>query len=129
MDRLRILFVDDEEELVSAVVERLEIRGLEASGAANGADALHKLDQQRFDVVVVDVRMPEMSGLVVLQRVRQLHPTIKVILLTGHGSTQDAEEGLRLGAFAYLQKPVDIEHLVDLIRKAADEPDRGACRG
>ncbi len=129
MGRLRVLFVDDEEELVSAVVERLEIRDIEACGATNGVEALQKLGDQEFDVVVVDVRMPGLGGLAVLRRIKDSHPGLEVILLTGHGSTEDVKEGLRLGAFAYLQKPVDIEHLVDLIRKATDEGGRGDHRG
>ena len=129
MGRLRVLFVDDEEELVSAVVERLEIRDIEACGATNGVEALQKLDDQEFDVVVVDVRMPGLGGLAVLRRIKDSHPRLEVVLLTGHGSTEDVEEGLRLGAFAYLQKPVDIEHLVDLIHRATDEGGRGDHRG
>lgn len=115
MDRLRVLFVDDEQELVSAVVERLEIRNIDACGATSGVEALQKLDAQEFDVVILDVRMPGLGGLDMLRRIRHVYPGLDVVLLSGHGSTEDVEEGLRLGALAYLQKPVDIEHLVDLI--------------
>ena len=129
MDRLRVLFVDDEEELVSAVVERLGIRDIEACGATNGIEALEELDKQEFNVVVLDVRMPGLGGLDTLRRIKHLHPGLVVVLLSGHGSTEDVEEGIRLGAFAYLQKPVDIEHLVDLIRRATHEGGRGGHRG
>lgn len=121
MDRPRVLFVDDEEELVSAVVERLEIRDIATCGATSGVEALQKLDEKEFDVVVLDVRMPGLGGLETLRRIRHVYPSVAVMLLSGHGSTEDVQEGLRIGAFAYLQKPVDIEHLVDLIRKATQE--------
>ena len=113
------MFVDDEEELVSAVVERLRIRDIEAQGAIGGLEALRKLETDDFDVVVLDVRMPGLSGLAVLRQLVGARPGPEVILLSGHGSSEDAEEGLRLGAFDYLQKPVDIELLVGLMRKAA----------
>jgi len=126
MDRLRVLFVDDEQELVSAVVERLEIRDIDACGAASGVEALQKLNQQSYDVAILDVRMPGLSGLETLRRVKYEHPEIAVILLSGHGSTEDVDRGLQLGACAYLQKPVNIDHLVDLIRKATQEGSTGS---
>jgi len=129
MDRLRVLFVDDEDELVSAVVERLEIRDIEAYGATNGVAALQKLEELEFNVAILDVRMPELGGLATLRRIKHLYPKLEVILLSGHGSTEDVEEGLRLGALAYLQKPVDIEDLVELIRKAARDGSGGGHCG
>jgi two-component system, OmpR family, response regulator CpxR len=119
MDPVRVLFVDDEEELVTAVVERLQLRGIRASGATSGSDALKKVEENGFEVLVLDVRMPGMGGFDVIRKIKHEHPDIEVVLLSGHGSTEDVDEGLRLGAFDYLQKPVDIEHLVDIIRRAA----------
>jgi len=124
MDRPRVLFVDDEEELVSAVVERLDIRDIDAYGATNGVEALQRLDAQEFSLVVLDVRMPGLGGLDTLRRIKQMYPDLQVVLLSGHGSTEDVQEGLRLGALAYLQKPVDIEQLVDLIRSGTSEGGR-----
>ncbi len=128
MGGLRVLFVDDEEELVSAVVERLELRDIEAFGATSGVEALQQLDKQEFDVVVMDVRMPGLGGLDTLRRIGRVHPQLQVVLLSGHGSTENVEEGLRLGAFAYLEKPVDIEHLLDVIRNAAENGGHGGHR-
>ena len=128
MGGLRVLFVDDEEELVSAVVERLELRDIEASGATSGVEALQQLEKQEFDVVVMDVRMPGLGGLDTLRRIGRVYPQLQVVLLSGHGSTENVEEGLRLGAFAYLEKPVDIEHLLDVIRNAAENGGRGGDR-
>jgi DNA-binding NtrC family response regulator len=119
MDPVRVLFVDDEEELVAAVVERLQLRGIRASGATSGSDALKKVEENGFEVLVLDVRMPGMGGFDVIRKIKHKHPDIEVVLLSGHGSTEDVDEGLRLGAFDYLQKPVDIGHLVDIIHRAA----------
>jgi CheY-like chemotaxis protein len=119
MAALRVLFVDDEEELVSTVVERLGLRGIEATGATSGQQALARAAAQPFDVVVLDVRMPGLGGLDVIQRLKQSHPELEVILLSGHGAKEDVEVGLRLGAFDYLQKPVDLEDLIEILKRAA----------
>ncbi len=119
MDKLRVLFVDDEVELVSAVVERLQLRGFEAQGANSGDEALALAGEHAFDVAVLDVRMQGLDGFEVLRRLKLVTPRPAVVLLSGHGSTDDVEEGLRLGAFDYLQKPVDIEHLVEIIHAAS----------
>jgi DNA-binding response OmpR family regulator len=119
MDRLRVLFVDDEEELVDTVVERLNFRGIEAQGALNGTDALRLIEEQDFDVVVLDVKMPGLSGFDVLRTIKQRHPNLTVVFLTGHGAEEDAMEGLRMGAFDYLMKPINIDALVNILHKAA----------
>ena len=116
---MKVLFVDDEEELVSALVERLGIRGIDAHGAATGSDALELIENGSFDVVVADVKMPGLGGLDVVRIAREKHPDLKIILLSGHGSHEDAEEGARLGAFDYVQKPIDIEVLIEILHKAA----------
>lgn len=118
MPGLRVLFVDDEEELVSAVIERLELRGIEATGCLSGHEALERLATERFDVVVLDVKMPGLGGLDVVRRINEKHPGLRVILLTGHSSVEDAEVGLQLGAIAYLQKPVDLDALLATVRAA-----------
>lgn len=124
MDTLRVLFVDDEHELVSAVVERLELRGIRADGETGGAAALEKIERAVYDVVALDVRMPGVGGLDVVRRLREQRPALKVVLLTGHGSLEDAAEGERLGVFAYLQKPIDIDDFVSILRRAAGEAGR-----
>ncbi len=119
MAALRVLFVDDEEELVATVVERLDLRGIEATGALSGEEALTRIAVQPFDVVVVDVRMPGMGGLDVIRRLKHTHPELAVVLLSGHGAKEDVEVGLRLGAFDYLQKPVDLQDLLEVLGRAA----------
>jgi len=124
MDHLRLMFVDDEEELVSALVERLELRGIDAIGVTSGDEALEHLREQPFDVVIVDVKMPGIGGLEVLRTISRRYADVKVILMTGHGSAEDSEIGRRLGAVAYLQKPVDLEDLLATIDQATDSKER-----
>ncbi len=119
MEPLRVLFVDDEEELVGTVVERLGLRGIAATGALSGQEALDRVGAQPFDVVVLDVRMPGLGGLDVIRRLKHSHPGLAVVLLSGHGAKEDVEVGLRLGAFDYLQKPVDLADLIEILRRAA----------
>jgi DNA-binding NtrC family response regulator len=118
MDHLKLLFVDDEEELVSTVVERLELRGIDAVGVTSGDEALHRLRDGAFQVVIIDVKMPGIGGIEVLRTINRRSPDVKVILMTGHGSAEDSEIGRRLGAVAYLQKPVDLEDLLATIEQA-----------
>ena len=118
---MRVLIVDDEEELVLTVVERLQLRGVEASGVTSGAGALEKLDSTSFDVVLLDVKMPGMGGLELLQKIRRKWPLQRVVLLTGHGSAELAPEGIDLGALAYLMKPVHLGELLRILRESVQE--------
>jgi DNA-binding NtrC family response regulator len=124
----RVLIVDDEEELVNALVERLNLRGFEAQGLTSGAEALVYLEGESVDVVLLDVKMPGLGGLEVIEKIKQRRPGLEVILLTGHGSAQDAQEGMKLGAFDYLMKPVKIDALVRSLL-AATARDAGASEG
>lgn len=117
MEPTRVLFVDDEHDLVSAVVERLEIRGFAAEGVTTGSEALERIESEPFDVVVADVKMPGLDGLQLARILGQRHPKIRIILLSGHGSSEDVEEGRRLGVVDYLQKPIEIETLVELLSR------------
>ena len=117
----RVLLVDDEEEFVSALSERLRLRGIEADSALNGEEALARLVEKEFEVVILDVMMPGLGGLEVLRQIKTTHPNTQVILLTGHGSTREGIEGMRLGAFDYLIKPVDIEEMLEKMKEAASK--------
>jgi two-component system OmpR family response regulator len=118
MDTLRVLIVDDEEELVSALVERLQLRGFDARGVTTGAEALADLETNACDVVVLDVKMPGLGGLEVIKRIKRERPELEVVLLTGHGSSGSVEEGMEAGAFEYLMKPVKIDDLARILRSA-----------
>jgi DNA-binding NtrC family response regulator len=115
---LKVLLVDDEEDFVRTMADRMEMRELGSEVALNGEQALQMLEDDIPDVMVLDLRMPGIDGMEVLQRVRKAYPQVEVIILTGHGSDQEEDEARRLGAFAYLRKPVDIEDLMDTVRRA-----------
>jgi DNA-binding NtrC family response regulator len=119
MDPLRVLIVDDEEELVSALVERLNLRGFQARGVTTGMAALEYLQDESCDVVLLDVKMPGLGGLEVIRRIKDMKPRLQVVLLTGHGSVETVEEGMSLGAFDYLMKPVKIDSLTRVLEAAA----------
>lgn len=125
MKKPRILIVDDEFELVSALEERLNLRGFKARGVTTGTDALVSLEEWRCDVVLLDVKMPGLGGLELMEKIKEDYPHLEVVLLTGHGSTQDADSGMSLGAFDYLQKPVQIIELAKILLAAASRVGRG----
>jgi DNA-binding NtrC family response regulator len=85
----------------------------------NGEEALARLVAKDFEVVILDVMMPGLGGLEVLRQIKATHPNTQVILLTGHGSTREGIEGMRLGAFDYLIKPVDLEDMLEKMKAAA----------
>jgi two-component system OmpR family response regulator len=120
MKKLAVLLVDDKEEFVLALSERLKLHGMEVDLATKGEDALAMLQEKRPDVVVLDVMMPGMGGLEILRRIKKAHPDVQVILLTGHGSTKDGIEGMRLGALDYLMKPANTEELIAKMEACTD---------
>ncbi len=119
MEPLRVLIVDDEEELVSAMAQRLAFRGFHVAAATSGAEALTHLREGDFGVLLLDVRMPGTGGLKLMAQIKGQYPDLPVILFTGHGSAADAERGVQEGAFDYLMKPIDIDQLVEKIYSAA----------
>lgn len=118
MSKIRVLLVDDEEDYVRAMSERMEMRDLDSRVALSGEEALEILETDPPEVIVLDLRMPGMQGMDVLERVRKEHPEIQVIILTGHGGEKEEKEARRLGAFEYLKKPADTGDLVNTIRGA-----------
>jgi len=114
----KILLVDDEREFVQTLSERLLMRDMGSAVAYDGESALELIREDEPEVMILDLRMPGIDGIEVLRRVKSTQPEIEVIILTGHGSAVDKEVCMKLGAFAYLQKPVDIEILSDTIRQA-----------
>jgi DNA-binding response OmpR family regulator len=119
MDSIKVLLVDDEIEFVSTLAQRLEIRGYQSSVAHDGEQALTMVAENSYDVLIVDLMLPGMTGLEVLQEMNRRNYSIPVILCTGRGSTQEGMEGMRSGAFDYLMKPVDINELMAKIDDAA----------
>lgn len=114
----KVLLVDDEEDFAAALAERLRLRGIPVDTAYDGETALEKVASYDPEVVVLDVMMPGIGGLAVLQRIKAQRPATEVILLTGKGSTRDGIEGMRLGAYDYLVKPVRIDELIAKMKEA-----------
>ena len=115
---IKVLLVDDEEDFVRTMAERMEMRDLGSDVALDGEQALAMLEDEIPDVMVLDLRMPGIDGMEVLRRVRKAYPALQVIIMTGHGSAEEEKEARRLGAFEYLKKPVDINELMEVVRKA-----------
>lgn len=119
MKPIRVLIVDDEHEFVTALVERLNLRGMEAMGVSDGNQALEVIKSNDFEVIVLDVKMPGISGLQIIQQIKQLCLNLQIVLLTGRSSPQDEHMGKKLGCYEYLVKPVDINNLIQILKSAA----------
>ncbi len=119
MTRCRILVVDDEAEFTEAIVKRMQSRGLDTVGVTSGEKAIEMIVQRVLDVVVLDIRMPGgMDGIRTLREIKRQQPLVEVILLTGHASVETSVEGMKLGAFEYLLKPVKLEDLMQKVGEA-----------
>ncbi|MFO7714864.1 response regulator [Desulfosarcina sp.] len=114
---MKLLLVDDEAEFLDTLLKRMKRRHVDVSGVGSGEAALAYLEQHATDVVILDVRMPGMDGIETLRKIKDRHPLIEVIMLTGHASMEAAIQGMEMGAFDYLMKPMDMD---DLLYKAED---------
>ena len=115
---IRVLLVDDEEEFVATLAQRLEIRDFDVTTALSGADALERTEDTEIDLVILDVQMPGVDGLEVLREIKQRKQLIEVIMRTGNATVQTAIDGMKLGAFDFLLKPTETEELVEKINRA-----------
>jgi DNA-binding NtrC family response regulator len=119
MKGIKVLLVDDEVEFTTSMRRVLARRGFDVDVASDGLSALPKIAQERFDVVVLDIKMPGMDGISVLAEIKRLHLPTQVIMLTGHFSFDGEGDPSQTGAFAHLLKPIPIMKLVDTIQAAA----------
>ncbi len=119
--KAKVLLVDDEEDFLKTLAERLETRGLKVTTAASGEDALASVEGQEFDLIVLDLAMPGLDGLETLKRVKVLQPEAEIIMLSGQGSIKTSIEAMKLGACDFLQKPVDMTTLLDKISEAKEK--------
>ncbi|MEW6264901.1 MAG: response regulator [Thermodesulfobacteriota bacterium] len=118
MEKFKILLVDDEEDFVTNLSERLQLRDLDSGTALDGESAMQIVKDEVPDVMVLDLKMPGIDGMEVLRRVKKKYPKVQVIILTAHGTKKDETEAKKLGAFAFLQKPVDLESLMEVMKRA-----------
>ena len=116
--KIRILLVDDEKEFVETLAERLRTRGFHVTTAFSGDEALEKSKEYNFDVTILDVQMPGISGMEALEAIKKLKPLTEVLMLTGHGTIEIAIDGMKMGAFDFLLKPCKIEVLLEKIKGA-----------
>ena len=116
---VNILLVDDEKEFTATLAERMALRGLRVRCVYSGEEALKEIAAEKPDVVVMDVMMPGLKGLDILRHLKATNPEIQVILLTGQAGTRDGMEGMKLGAFDYLLKPLELDALLAKIAEAA----------
>lgn len=120
MQNMRMLLVDDEAFFRNTLKKRLELRGITLIEAASGEEGLAVLQEHPIHIVISDVKMPEMGGLELLEHIKADYPEIEVILLTGHASTADGVAGIKSGAFDYLTKPIEFDHLISKVQQAYD---------
>lgn len=121
MTLTNLLLVDDEKPFVETMVKRLTKRNLSVIVALNGQEALRQLEKNHnIEVVILDVKMPGIDGIETLRRIKSQHPLLEVIMLTGHATVESGIEGMKLGAFDYLMKPCDLDHLVHKVKEAVE---------
>jgi len=117
-----VMLVDDEVPFVETMTKRLEKRGIDITTAFSGKEALEKLDQNsKIEVVILDVKMPEMDGIETLRQIKMKFPLVEVIMLTGHATVESGLDGMKLGAFDYLMKPCDMDVLIAKVDEAASK--------
>ena len=114
----KVLLVDDETDFVDLMSQRLETRGLRVRAVTSGEEAIESMGDKNIDVAVVDLAMPGIDGIETLIQIKQARPDIEVIMLTGHATIQSGIEAMKHGACDYLEKPVDLNVLMEKIRYA-----------
>ena len=119
--KAKVLLVDDEEDFLATLAERLETRGLKVSTANSGELALAKIDQEEFDLIILDLAMPGMDGLETLRRIKAKQPETEIIILSGQGSIKTSIAAMKLGAEDFIEKPVNIAELLAKISDAKDK--------
>lgn len=122
MNQIKVLLVDDEKAFLDTITKRLEKRGMDITAVYSGKDALEVLEKNKsIEVVILDVKMPQMDGIQTLIEIKKQFPLVEVIMLTGHATVETAIDGMKRGAFDYLMKPCDIELLLSKATGAADK--------
>ncbi len=116
--KIKLLIVDDEVNFLNSIAQRLELRDFEVTKAINGDEALSAVKKNKFDIALLDLKMPGMDGKQVLENLKREHKYIEVIILTGHGSLESAVECTKLGAYGYLPKPYELDKLLEVLKDA-----------
>lgn len=117
-DKIRLLIVDDEVQFLESIARRLTLRGFDVAQACNGRQAIEAARSAKFDLALLDLKMPGLDGKQVLETLKREHKFLEIIILTGHGSLTSAVECTKLGAFDYLPKPYELDKLLEVLREA-----------
>ena len=117
-NKICILLVDDEIDFLETIANRLEMRGFDVTKAANGMEAIEAAKKKKYDIALLDLKMPGLNGFEVLEILKKEHKYIEVIILTAHGSIEAAFETSKIGAFGFLTKPYNFDILLDMIKDA-----------
>lgn len=117
-EKIRLLIVDDEVQFLDSIARRLEMRGFDVTKACNGQQAVEVARTAKFDMALLDLKMPGLNGEQVLKVLKKEHKYLEIIILTGHGSLESAVECTKLGAFGYLPKPYELDKLLEVLRQA-----------
>jgi len=123
MEKATVLLVDDETALLNSLSKLLRVRGFQVKTVTNGKDAIVALGEEKFDVVVLDLKMPGMDGIQTLEKIKELGLLTEIMILTGHGSMNSALDAFNLGAYDYLTKPFELEDLLARIESAVRKKD------
>jgi DNA-binding response OmpR family regulator len=118
MDKFKVMIVDDELDFLETIVKRLRARSIDVTGVESGIKALEVLEKVSPDVIILDVKMPGMDGIETLREIKKKKPLTEVIMLTGHASVESGIQGMQLGAFDYVMKPVALDELLEKVRQA-----------
>ncbi|MFH1350947.1 MAG: response regulator [Pseudomonadota bacterium] len=119
MDFFNVLIIDDEKDFVETMVNRLTKRKINTTGVFSGEEAIDVMKKKQFDLVILDIKMPGgMDGIETLKEIKKIQPLSEVILLTGHASVETSIEGMKLGAFDYVLKPITMEELLPKLEQA-----------
>jgi len=121
MKNFKVLVVDDEKDFLEMTVKRMKKRNIECEGVESGEEAISKIQHEKFDVVLLDVKMPGMDGVETLREIKRIRPLTEVVMLTGHASVESGVEGMKLGAFDYLMKPIELDSLLEKLSDAYEK--------
>lgn len=121
MKKFKVLIVDDEKDFLETTIRRINKRGLSCEGVESGFEAIEKIKTGNFDVVLLDVKMPDMDGVKTLGLIKSVKPMMEVVMLTGHASVESGIEGMKLGAFDYLIKPIELDPLLEKLNDAYEK--------
>jgi len=116
--KIKVLLVDDEKDFIESLAERLQLRDFDVTTALNGNDAIKSVQENDYDVIVLDVKMPGKDGIETLKDIKNIKQLPQIIMLTGHATVESAIQGMKLGAYDYIMKPTVTEDLIKLINKA-----------